>query len=183
MSERARGDVAHAPRQGWLGKLPYVAVAAVLALSLASLGAAGLARRGGSGAATIDGIPCEAAEQTAYHVHAYLVLLDRGRTVPIPAGIGIVHPDDPSPDGFIDGGTCLFWLHTHDGTGTIHVEAPTARPFTLGQFFDVWGQPLARDDVYGHRGRVSVTVNGQPFAGDPRSIVLHDGDQITIRIS
>jgi hypothetical protein len=30
-------------------------------------------------------------------------------------------------------------LHTHDTSGIIHVESPTVRSFTLGEFVDLWG--------------------------------------------
>ncbi|HEX9235017.1 MAG TPA: hypothetical protein VF972_01920 [Actinomycetota bacterium] len=33
----------------------------------------------------------------------------------------------------------LTSIHTHDATGIIHIESPTPRTFTLGEFFDVWG--------------------------------------------
>jgi hypothetical protein len=41
----------------------------------------------------------------------------------------------------------MYWIHTHDSTGWIHVEAPRKIRATLGQFFDVWGQPLSREKV------------------------------------
>jgi hypothetical protein len=46
----------------------------------------------------------------------------------IPPQIGII-PDK-----------CIYWLHTHDGTGIIHIESPIKRDFTLGQFFDIWAK-------------------------------------------
>ncbi|HKR74492.1 MAG TPA: hypothetical protein VJR94_10330, partial [Candidatus Nitrosocosmicus sp.] len=44
----------------------------------------------------------------------------------VPAGIGII-PNE-----------CIFWLHTHDDSGIIHVEAPYETSFSLGQFLQVW---------------------------------------------
>lgn len=117
----------------------------------------------------IDGIPCETREQLTYHVHAHLTVLDNGRPVSVPADVG-------RPGG------CIYWLHTHDDSGLVHVEAPSARGFTLGQFFDIWGQPLNRGNVAGHRGSVAAYVNQQPFTGDPRTIPLEDKESIVLEV-
>lgn len=123
---------------------------------------------GGHGQA-VDGIPCESTEQLAYHVHAHLTILDNGNPVTVPAAVGIA-------------GGCTYWLHTHDASGLVHVEAPSARPFTLGQFFDIWGQPLSTANVAGHRGHVTTYVNQQPFTGDPRTISLEDKESIVLEV-
>ena len=51
-------------------------------------------------------------------------------------------------------GGCLYWIHTHDASGIIHIEAPDINPpqggpYTLGMLFDIWGQPLDRNNVAG----------------------------------
>jgi len=74
------------------------------------------------------GLPALAREGTALHIHAHLDVFVNGRRVVVPAGIGI----DPA-------GHFISPLHTHDATGIIHVESPTVRTFTLGEFFGVWG--------------------------------------------
>ena len=117
----------------------------------------------------VDGIPCQASEQATYHVHAHLSILDNGEPVTIPANVGMTS-------------NCLYWLHTHDTSGIIHVEAQSERAFTLGQFFDIWGQPLNGGNVAGHRGTVTAFVDQQPFTGDPRSIPLNDRKSITLEI-
>ena len=73
---------------------------------------------------------------------------------------------------FVEGGKCLYWLHTHDATGVIHVESPVRRVYTLGQFFDIWGQPLSTTQVGRATGNVAAFLNGKRFSGDPRSIKL-----------
>ena len=73
---------------------------------------------------------------------------------------------------FVEGGKCLYWLHTHNATGVIHVESPVQRVYTLGQFFDIWGQPLSTTQVGRATGSVTAFLNGKRFSGDPRSIKL-----------
>lgn len=130
----------------------------------------------------VDGIPCQTTEQAAYHVHAHLVLDVNGKSVLVPAGIGIKRPWQTSSDGFIGGGSCLYWLHTHDASGIIHVEAPKQQSFTLGQFFDIWGQPLTSSNVAGYPGKLTVYVNQKPYTGDPHSIELTNHTNITLEV-
>ncbi len=122
----------------------------------------------------IDGIRCDAQEYAVEHIHAHLQLFDRGRGVQIPAQIGIMP---------IAG--CLYWVHTHATDGIIHIEAPTTRAFTLGQFFDIWDKDLSRTaagPVHASRGRLlRVTVNGHLWTRDPRSIALRDREEIVIQ--
>jgi hypothetical protein len=127
--------------------------------------------RGMAQGAVVDGVACQTTEQAAYHIHAHLAIYDSGTAREIPAGIGIPAPQQVSA-GFVEGGKCLYWLHTHDASGIIHVESPTKRVYTLGQFFDIWGQPLGASQVGRATGSVTVFVNGKRFSGDPRSIKL-----------
>ncbi|HEU0004135.1 MAG TPA: hypothetical protein VFQ36_24735 [Ktedonobacteraceae bacterium] len=82
----------------------------------------------------IDGVYCDANEQLAYHIHAHLTIYMNGQQVPLVANTGI------APVGVTSNAnvTCLYWLHTHDATGVIHIESPTTKIYTLNQFFDVW---------------------------------------------
>ena len=54
------------------------------------------------------------------------------------------------------------------------VESPVKRTFTLGNFFDIWGQPLSSNQVlqYSDGKPLRVFVNGKPYTGDPRAIEL-----------
>lgn len=130
----------------------------------------------------IDGIPCQTSEQVAYHVHPHLTILVNGQDVAVPAAIGIGKPWHVETGGFVGGGSCLFWLHTHDATGIIHVEAPAPRGFTLGEFFDIWGQPLTATDVAGHAGKVTAYIDQRPVSGDPRAIPLTNHESIVLEV-
>ena len=77
---------------------------------------------------------------------------------------------------------CYYPLHVHAQDGVVHVEAPAARTFTLGQFFALWGVPLSADRVGDHRGRVTVFVDGRASLQDPREIVLTQRKVIQIDI-
>lgn len=126
------------------------------------------------GGLPIDGIQCNQSEGAVVHIHAHLQLFDRGRRVTVPAYIGI------SPAG-----NCLYWLHTHAADGIIHIESPVNKTFTLGEFFNIWQQPLSRtraDGIAAPRGhRLRVTVNGRVWPGDPRAIPLRDHEEIVIQ--
>jgi hypothetical protein len=134
---------------------------------------------GGNGQ-PVDGIEGLSTEMLAVHIHAHLSLFNHGAQIAVPPAVGIVKPLR-IVNGFA-GGRALYWLHTHDATGIIHVESPDARAYTLGQFFDVWGEPLTRTDVAGMKGPVHTFVDGRPFNGDPRSIVLKAHEQITLEV-
>lgn len=127
----------------------------------------------------VDGIPCELTEQVVLHIHTHLTIVDHGKVIQVPALIGI----EPT----MNGQACLYWLHTHDASGTIHVEsasvlAPKGGPFTLGMFFDVWGQPLTRTQVATLHGNVTAYVNTQRYTGDLRAIPLRSHEDITLEV-
>lgn len=127
--------------------------------------------RGMATGATVDGIACQASEQVDYHIHSHLAIYASGARQAVPAGIGIPGPQQVV-GSFVEGGKCLYWLHTHDATGVIHVESPVQRVYTLGQFFDIWGQPLSTTQVGRATGSATAFLNGKRFSGDPRSIKL-----------
>jgi len=53
-----------------------------------------------------------------------------------------------------------------------HRVTDRTRAYTLGEFFDVWGQPLGPDRVGSARGHVTALYNRQREDGDPRAIPL-----------
>jgi hypothetical protein len=138
----------------------------------------------GAGGQTIDGIQCEASEQVAYHVHTHLSVYVDGTLRPLPPGIGIVAPvAQQTTDGpFYGASHCYYWLHVHTQDGVIHIESPTERSYTLGEFFDIWKQPLTRTQITSAHGTLKVFVNGQVFTGDPRNVHLGSHEDIQIDV-
>jgi len=119
----------------------------------------------------VDGITCDTSEQLLFHIHAHLAVYVDGCQKLIAAGVGI-GPPLTFDNGFVVGGSCFSWLHTHDETGVIHIESPVQRTYTLGDFFDVWGEPLSATQVGPAKGTVTAYLDGQRFTGDPRTIPL-----------
>ena len=79
-------------------------------------------------------------------------------------------------------------MHTHDDTGVIHIESPEDRNFTIGEFFDIWGQTFDNSQIFDNiageniNNALNVYVNGKKVnAGtDFRQIPINAHDEITI---
>jgi len=122
---------------------------------------------------TIIGLPALPEEGTTMHAHQHLDLFIKGKTVSVPAFIGInVTAQFITP------------IHTHNTSGEIHIESPTVQTFTIGQFFDIWGVRFTLKCIGSYcedgQNSIKVFVNGEPAAGDPRSIELRDHQEIVI---
>ncbi|HEX5439220.1 MAG TPA: Ig-like domain-containing protein [Gemmatimonadaceae bacterium] len=146
---------------------------------------AGDTPQGGQGA-PIDSIGCLGMSDTvAYHIHIHLTLIVNGEQLAVPLGIGTVDRTVSKEFGeglFVTAASCFYWIHTHDESGVLHVEAPIQRGLTLGNAFDVWGQPLTRTNVAGFKGPVTVFVDGKLYTGDPRDIAFVTHKEITLEI-
>ena len=118
-------------------------------------------------------LPALGAEGTALHIHQHLDILVDGKHVVVPAGIGI-----DTDYRFISP------LHTHDVSGVIHVESPTVRTFTLGEFFGVWGVRLDESHLGGYTAgggkQLKAFVDGKPVDGNPGKIVLAPHQEIVL---
>jgi hypothetical protein len=141
------------------------------------------------GGQIVDGISCrtQSKETVKYHVHIHVAVFVKGKMERLPAGIGITQPrllEKYSNGHFYDVGLydCLYWLHTHVADGIVHVESPGPRDFTLGEFFDIWNQPLGPGEVGPAKGKVVVFENGKRFDGNPRltPLIAHADIQIDI---
>jgi len=132
----------------------------------------------------VDQISCQAGEQTLFHIHAHLAIFVNGKPRQVPAGIGVpgAHAQETPHGPFIAAGTCFYWLHTHAADGIIHIESPVQRTYTLGDFFDEWGQPLGPAQAGPAAGRVVALYDGQVYQGNPRDIPLTAHAQIQLDI-
>jgi hypothetical protein len=139
---------------------------------------------GAASGETVNGIQCEASEQVAYHIHTHLGVFVNGAPRSIPYGIGVVRPavTQTAKGPFAQATRRYYWLHTHTDDGIIHVESPTQRQYTLGDFFDIWRQPLSGQQVGAATGTVTAYVNGVRYTGDPRSIVLAEHSDIQLDV-
>ncbi len=123
---------------------------------------------------TVDGIRCAPSEQVLYHIHSHLQVYVNGQSRVLPPAIGMVDPvAQQTPEGpFYGAAGCYYWLHVHAADGVIHVESPIQRIYTLGNFFDVWRQPLTSTQVGPATGKVTAFMNGKPWTASPRAIPL-----------
>jgi hypothetical protein len=124
----------------------------------------------------VANIRCDSSEQLAVHYHAHIDVIYKGQPAAIPAQIGI-------------NSTCFYWMHTHQTSGIVHIEAPkdsASRGFTLGDFFAVWHQPLNSKQVatfkLGKGDQVKVWVDGKPYTGDPSKVVMKSHTQVVVEI-
>jgi hypothetical protein len=134
---------------------------------------------------SVDGISAAAAEQLAFHIHAHLTIFIAGRPRQIPSGVGIAAPlevESTAQGLFALGGTAFFWLHTHAADGIIHIESPIERTYTLGNFFDIWNEPLGPGRVGPARGHVTAFFDGRQSLGNPRDIPLLAHAQIQLDV-
>ena len=141
--------------------------------------------QGGQGA-TVDGISCYGPKNGntfnfTYHVHSHLSIFRDGVRLAIPEQIGIVGDEN------VPSSRCEYALHTHDATGQLHTEAFNAATNTLGQFFNIWGQPLSRTNIAGQTNMPVVVYirdggNLRKYQGDLASIELRSYRSIVIQL-
>ncbi|MGH3008613.1 MAG: hypothetical protein ACRDLM_04315 [Gaiellaceae bacterium] len=133
---------------------------------------------------SIDGIQCSGSEQLVYHIHVRLTIFVNGHERAVPAGVGFSKPQvqQTAHGPVVGGGACVSWLHTHTTDGIVHIESPLVRTYTLGNFFDIWRQPLSQTQVGPAKGKVTVLVNGKVWTGNPRSVPLNAHTQIQLEV-
>lgn len=135
-------------------------------------------------------------EGSASHYHPLLVINVDGTQKPLPydrsqtADIGYINaPAFTNPSLYCPstsvGPGGIHALHTHDGSGIIHAELPPnilVTP-TLGNFFQIWGEPLSHSSVWNFAGSVTATVldsdthQKTDYSSDPGSIPLYPSPQ------
>jgi hypothetical protein len=150
--------------------LPSVAVLGLFGFVIAKGNPAATAPSGPTADPHQVVLTCTTDMATQFHIHPQLAILIDGVRQTIPADIGIT-------DG------CMHPIHTHDDTGTIHVESPVQLDFTLADFFTVWGKTFNQDQVLDSKADathvITMTVNGKPST-DFENLILKDGDLIVI---
>jgi hypothetical protein len=101
----------------------------------------------------------------AYHIHSLVGVKVDGQLYAPPANIGI-------------GQTCMYWVHTHDTDGIVHVESPVRITPTLGDFLDLWESTYPDDQLLvAAREAVAagqVTVDDAPYDGNALDLALAD---------
>jgi len=132
----------------------------------------------------VDGIRCDTSEQALFHIHTHLTVFVNGSPRQVPAGIGIPGAKaQNTPQGtFISSGSCFYWLHTHAADGIVHTESPIRRAYTLGNLFNIWGQPLGPSQVGPAKGHVTVIYNGKLYHGNPRDVPIRAHAQIQLQV-
>ncbi|MEK7659070.1 MAG: hypothetical protein AAB338_00205 [Patescibacteria group bacterium] len=105
------------------------------------------------------------------HIHPYLEIMINGEKQKIPANIGIESLD------------CMRPVHTHDQSGTLHIEWGRKRDFPLEDFFKVWGKIFNQTQLLDYQAdenhEIIMTVNGQR-SEEYEKLVMKDGDRIVI---
>ena len=125
---------------------------------------------------TIDGIECNATEHFLFHIHTHISIFVNGQLMYVPSQIGII-PEK-----------CIYWLHTHDESGIIHIESPIKRDFTVGQFFELWKKKLENpqifDNIFNEKGsnmpQIYINGNKLPSGTNYRDVKLHAHDEIVL---
>jgi hypothetical protein len=171
LSKKRRDDSYFAVDRRRKRKYMMIIIPVIIAVAAASIAGAILYQPPPT-AMAISGIECNRSEQLNYHIHSGLDIFIDGVQQQIPSNIGIL----PSP-------SCLYWLHTHSADGIIHVEAPEAREFTVGQFLDIWEQTLTNSTAFFDSVSdmpVTAYVDGQRFEGDYRTIPLESLREIVL---
>ncbi len=152
-----------------MGKLPYIIFAVIVIAGIYFLFLAPLQTCQSAPAKEIN---IGGHSGIALHIHPVLSirLESEGKKIVIPTNVGV-------------GSNIMRPIHTHDDTGTLHVESPCNREFKLGEFFGVWGQTFNRTCIFQYcnngSNNVHLIVNGKE-SNEFENLILRDNDQIEI---
>lgn len=185
----ARGAGARRPAGATNWSLIAGAVVVVVAIAIFALAVSGAGGSFGLGSKSATSVPAtippgpsvagigcdDGMTGPSFHIHAHLAIYDKGKPETISSDYGHYYNKD-----------CLFWLHSHDTTGIIHMESPHAIRPTLATWYKIARLTLgsAKDTVPritplpGEQER--VWVNQKPYHGDPMQIKLSKHENITI---
>jgi hypothetical protein len=130
---------------------------------------------GAEAQARADAIGLPPESPIVMHEHANVQIFVHGASEPIPTDVGI-DPSGAQP--------YISSLHTHDDTGTVHMESSVSRTFTLGEFFDIWGVRLSPSCMGAYcndaTNTLQVFVDGKEVTTPIRDVAMHDQQVIVI---
>jgi hypothetical protein len=120
----------------------------------------------------VGAVSCDfGGHDAAYHIHSQLTIkLPDGTTAEVPPNIGI------SED-------CMYWLHTHEPDGQLHVEAPDETLATLADFLEIWRRstnPTIPNAV--NAGLAEIRVMGE-LVESAATVELKEGLGIEITVT
>lgn len=132
-----------------------------------------------------ESIANKTSNKIIMHIHANLSVTVNGKSLIVPNGIGINSSlwKDHSLDRFGTGQNANIFglitpamspLHTHDSSGTIHVESTEYRNYTLGQFLNIWGIPL-------QGSKINLLTDGNSTENYD-NYILKDGEKMILKI-
>lgn len=162
-------------RSGRTRRITLVSIIAALALAVISLIYFAIVQGqtpANAAYPVTDGVSCDSLEHSDFHIHVHLSIYIDGQLSTLPAQVGI------APDN-----SCLYWLHTHDSTGVIHIEAPSGFSITFKNFLDIWSahfQQLGYPSQLSDPTSWQVFVNGKPFSRNFQMIPLKSHTLITL---
>jgi hypothetical protein len=124
---------------------------------------------------------CERIGARRFGVH--LELFAHGRVVVVPAGIAVAPPWRAVRPHVIEG-ACSYPARTRTPIGVIEVASGSR--ISLGDFFDLWGQPLGPHRLAGFRTtarqHVRAYVGGMEWHGSLRGIPLRRHTAIALEV-
>jgi len=134
-------------------------------------------------------IPClkDMWNQLPYHVHAFVGMYYNGSEIGLPDGVGMADPRADMTFQGIPNWTnytydpnnkslpgCFYQMHTHDPSGTVHIEAQPPNGltqygtlYTLGDFLGLWGVPYTQNSIGPYNGMITVYWSGNVPRGGP----------------
>lgn len=121
----------------------------------------------------IAGIGCNQMEGTDYHIHAHISIYNKAKPVTISADTGHNYDQD-----------CLYWLHSHDAIGIIHLEAPKVLKPPLSDWIKVQNATTPKNQNVSLVAPAGLTrkvwLNEKPYNGDPNKIRILPHRNITV---
>jgi hypothetical protein len=108
------------------------------------------------------------------HIHSSLSIFIDDSEVTLSKNIGI--QDSECPEG-------MRGIHTHDESGTLHIETPNQIDAPIGAFFNIWGETFNSEQILDNTANseydIEMRVNGV-INEEYENYVMLDGDNIEI---